>query len=83
MKNIHYNIIFRAEPEGGFTVFVPALPGCITYGKTLAQARKMAKEAIELYLEDIIASGDTVPENNDAYVSTIAITVPSKNLVYA
>ena len=48
-QTLHYNIILRAEPEGGFTVLVPALPGCVTYGKNLDEARRMAKEAIELF----------------------------------
>ena len=39
------------EPEGGFTVTVPTLPGCITYGKNLNETIEMAKEAIELYIE--------------------------------
>ncbi len=31
----HYNIMLRPEPEGGYTALVPALPGCVTYGRTL------------------------------------------------
>jgi predicted RNase H-like HicB family nuclease len=46
---LNYTVIYRLEPEGGYTVLVPALPGCITYGKTLPKARKMALEAISLY----------------------------------
>ena len=40
------------EEEGGFTVNVPALPGCITYGENLDEAIDMAKEAIQLYIEE-------------------------------
>lgn len=50
MRTFHYNLIFRPEPEGGFTVLVPALPGCITYGKNLNDAKKMAIDAIEGYI---------------------------------
>ncbi|OGH08767.1 MAG: antitoxin HicB [Candidatus Levybacteria bacterium RBG_16_35_6] len=50
---LNYSVIFRKEPEGGFTVLVPSLPGCVTYGKDLDEARKMAREAIELYLESL------------------------------
>jgi len=39
-KIFRYNIIFRSEPEGGFTVLVPSLPGCVTYGKNLKEAKK-------------------------------------------
>ena len=46
-----YRIILTQEPEGGYTVVVPALPGCITYGDNVNHAIDMAKEAIEGYLE--------------------------------
>ncbi len=45
---LKYRILLRKEPEGGFTVIVPSLPGCITYGETIEEAINMAKEAIEL-----------------------------------
>ena len=51
MKLLNYRILLRKEPEGGYTVVVPTLPGCITYGDTIDEAIKMAKEAIGLYIE--------------------------------
>ena len=50
--------MLRPEPEGGFTVIVPSLPGCITYGSTLREAKQMAAEAIELYLESLAAHNE-------------------------
>jgi len=44
---------FEPSDEGGYTVFVPALPGCISEGDTLEEARQNIREAIELYLEPI------------------------------
>jgi antitoxin HicB len=41
-ERYRYNIVFLPEPEGGFTAIVPALPGCVTYGRTLPEARKIA-----------------------------------------
>ncbi len=55
----------QKEPEGGFTVTVPALPGCITYGENIDEAIDMAKEAIELYIEELVERGDKVPDNNN------------------
>ena len=46
-----YRLILTQEPERGYTVVVPALPGCITYGDNVNHAIDMAKEAIEGYLE--------------------------------
>ena len=40
MKILHYNLIFKPEIEGGFTVIVPSLPGCVTYGKNLEEPKK-------------------------------------------
>ena len=51
--NKTYKINLRKEDEGGYTVFVPSLPGCITYGETVDEAIDMAKEAIELYIEEL------------------------------
>ena len=61
MKALSYRIILRREPEGGYTVIVPALPGCVTYGKDIDESIKMAKEAIELYLESLRAHGEEIP----------------------
>ncbi len=44
-------VILEAQKEGGFTVYVPSLPGCISQGDTKEKALKNIKEAIELYLE--------------------------------
>jgi hypothetical protein len=45
MKKTHFrfNIFLRPEPEGGFTAIVPALLGCVTYGRTLIEAKKWQK----------------------------------------
>ena len=61
MGLLSYKILLRNEPEGGYTVIVPSLPGCITYGKTIEEAISMAKEAIELYVESLIEHGDEIP----------------------
>lgn len=53
MKINHYNVIFKPEPEGGFTVIVPSLPGCVTYGKDLAEARTMVEDAIRTYIASL------------------------------
>jgi antitoxin HicB len=63
MANYQYTIILHPDPEqGGYTVTVPTLPGCITEGKTIEEAIEMAKEAIQLYIESLIADGEPIPE---------------------
>ncbi len=56
-----YTVLLIPDPEGGYTVRVPALPGCITEGDTLAEALENAKEAIEVYLEALEARGEPIP----------------------
>ncbi len=59
-----YRIILNQEPEGGYTVIVPSLPGCITYGDNVNHAIDMAKEAIEGYLEVLKEQGDEIPDDS-------------------
>ena len=44
-------IVFEPSDEGGYTVYVPSLPGCISEGDTLEEARENIREAVVLYLE--------------------------------
>lgn len=52
-----YNVLFQPEPEGGYTVTCPTLPGLVSYGETPDEARAMAAEAIEAYLEALQKDG--------------------------
>jgi len=54
-------VVLEASDEGGYTVYAPSLPGCISEGETEAEALANIKEAIELYLE---------PIEDDLFVST-------------
>jgi antitoxin HicB len=61
-----YTIILHPEPEeGGYTVTVPALEGCVTQGETLEEAITMARDAIQLYIETLKAEGLPVPEEQE------------------
>lgn len=77
-QHLSLAVIFRQEPEGGFTVTVPSLPGCITYGKNLTKAHRMAEEAITLYLQDMVAEGETLPEDTSSYLTQLEVKVPSR-----
>jgi predicted RNase H-like HicB family nuclease len=58
---MNFKVIFEKCNEGGYTVYVPSLPGCISEGDTKEEALQNIKEAIELYLEPI--EDDLVFEN--------------------
>ena len=61
MRVLSYTVLFEPQPEGGFTVVVPALPGCVTEGETIEEARRMATDAIRAYLESLVADGEEIP----------------------
>jgi len=48
-----FKVVLEPSNEGGFTVYVPSLPGCISEGDTVEEALVNIKEAIELYLEPV------------------------------
>lgn len=58
-----YRIILEPD-EGGFHASVPALPGCHTWGKTIDEARGMARDAISAYLRSLVADGEEVPTDS-------------------
>ncbi len=60
-----YKIQLVKEEDGGFTAFVPSLPGCITYGEDIDDAIMMAKEAIELYIEELTSRGEAIPDDSN------------------
>ena len=58
-----YSVLLIRDPEdGGYTVTVPALPGCVTEGDTLQDALANAREAITLHLEALEETGEPIPE---------------------
>jgi predicted RNase H-like HicB family nuclease len=67
---MNLKVILEASEEGGFTVYVPSLPGCISEGDTKEEALENIKEAIELYLEPVL---DDMNVPSDTEVFEIAI----------
>jgi antitoxin HicB len=60
-RQYRYVVLFEPAEEGGYVVTCPALPGLVTEGDTLEQARAMATEAICGYLEALAKEGETIP----------------------
>jgi predicted RNase H-like HicB family nuclease len=50
---MNLKVVLEPSDEGGYTAFVPSLPGCISEGNTKEEALKNIREAIELYLEEV------------------------------
>lgn len=68
-----FNAIFRPEPEGGFTVIVPALPGCVTYGRDLKEAKEMATDAICGYIFSLEKHKEKIPSDEETFISLIRL----------
>ena len=76
-KVLNYNVIFQKEVEGGYSVWVPDLPGCASQGDNLEKAINNAKEAIQLYLE--AASSDFIEEgklHKDRFIIPVQVATP-------
>jgi antitoxin HicB len=65
--------VFRPEPEGGFTAIVPALLGCVTHGRTLSEAKKMAKDAIAGYIASLKKQKEPIPSDDDSLVASLDV----------
>ncbi len=60
---LKYDVVFEEQPEGGYTTIVPSLLGCVSEGDTFEEAKTNIADAIELYLEDMEADGEEIPDN--------------------
>jgi len=63
MAEYEYNVIYEQLAEGGYQVIVPALPGIVTYGRTLPEAREMAADAIACHIRGLLKDHEEVPED--------------------
>lgn len=75
-----YTVLFEPAAEGGYTVMVPMLPGVITEGDTLEEARGRAKEAIRGYLKVLRKHREPIPRETRAdfarpITERVAVTV--------
>lgn len=61
MRTLRFKIMLRKEEDGTYTVIVPSLPGCLTFGRTVEEALLMAEEAIEGFIACMIERGEEVP----------------------
>ena len=74
-----YTVLLQPDlDEGGYTVTVPALPGCITEGDTLDEALDNARDAIESFLAYLEEKGQPIPEET-APPELVSVEVPAPN----
>lgn len=75
MKSVarRFHVYLRPEAEGGFTVIVPALPGCVTYGRDVSEARAMADDVIRAYITSLRKHGEPVPSDTDVLLASVDV----------
>ena len=61
MKVLNFTVVMTPDETGGYVVTCPALPGLVTEGDTLEEARSMAADAIRGYLESLLMDGEPIP----------------------
>jgi predicted RNase H-like HicB family nuclease len=74
-KAISYSVFYEQASEGGYVAFVPALPGCHTQGQNLEETERNVKEAIELYLESLLAHREEIPEEGRSFQGSVTVPV--------
>ena len=76
-KILEYTVVFEPDEKGGYVVYVPSLPGCVTEGDTFEQAVAMVKDAIRGYLEVLKEENQEIPiEKNSPIVTKVSIINP-------
>jgi len=68
-------MLFEPAEEGGYVVTCPALPGLVTEGDTMEEARRMAEDALRLYLETLIEDGVPIPSDKLPIAEPIEIAL--------
>jgi antitoxin HicB len=71
---LDFSVVLEPQPEGGFTVIVPALPEVVTEGDSEAEALAMAREAIRAVLQYRRAHGIEIPSDSHPLVRKITVT---------
>ena len=61
LSKLTYQGVFEPSEDGGFGVYFPDLPGCVSYGKTLEEAQRNAQEALGLHIYGMEKDGDDIP----------------------
>jgi antitoxin HicB len=66
-----FPVVLIPQPEGGYFVQCPTLPGCYSQGETVEECLANIREAIELVVEDMTANGQTIPATGPAIITEV------------
>ena len=72
-----YPAIFEPAIEGGYNVSFPDFPACVTFGSTFEKAHDMAKEVLELWLEELASQKQKIPTRGaHPIIDQIQVSIP-------
>ena len=74
MKILNFTVVMTPDMSGGYVVTCPALPGLVTEADTLEEARAMATDAIQGYLESLRKDGEPIP-TDESFTEQLAIKI--------
>jgi len=77
-KILSYTVFYQVDPEGGYVVFAPFLPGCHSQGDTLEEAETNIKEAIEAYLESLAERRENFPLEEKIFSGEVQVLANSR-----
>ena len=78
MKFYSFEIIIEKEADGeGYLAYSPSLPGCFSNGRTIEEAKRNIREAVELHITSLLAHQQPVPQReNMVHVEELTVGVP-------
>jgi len=68
---MRFTVVLEREADGGVVATVPALPGCVSQGDRREEVIANIREAMDLYIQDCIAAGDSVPQEDSLEYSEL------------
>jgi predicted RNase H-like HicB family nuclease len=79
----NFTVVFQSEPEGGYTAIVPTLPGCVTYGKNLEEAKRMVVDAIKGYIASLHKHNEPVPSSGETFIGNVQLSTVKSQSIHA
>jgi antitoxin HicB len=75
MTTYNYTVVIEPDDQG-FHAYVPALPGCHTFGDSIDEAREHILEAMELHLQSMLEDGESIPiEREPVFITRLTVPV--------
>ena len=79
MKYYTFEIVIEKEPEDdGYQAYSPTLPGCFSNGKTIEEARRNIREAIQQHIEVLLEKSQPIPQNERVvHIEELSVGIPA------